>query len=105
MNLDLVAAVIEPSSGIGGGDLGERLFHRLKQGFVAAPTELSEDVLYLGERLLYGVQVRRVGGHEHQLRSPRLDELPYPLGPVCPEVVHHHDLPLTKRRGQKVLDV
>src|SRR5918999_890964 len=59
----------------------------------------------LGERLLYGVKVRRVGGHEHQLCSPRFDELPYLLWPVRSEVVHHHHLSLTKGRSQKVLDV
>jgi hypothetical protein len=64
---------------------------------------VSEGALWLAD--LYGVEVRRVGGHEHQLRSPGLDEIPYPLGPVRPEVVHHHNLPLGKRRGQEVLYV
>jgi hypothetical protein len=64
---------------------------------------VSEGALWLAD--LYGIQIRRVGRHEHQLRSPRLDELPYLLGPVRPQVVHHHHLSLTKRRSQEVLDV
>src|SRR5215216_5820086 len=72
----------EPSSGVSRGDLTERLLHRYKQGFVGARTYLSQDVLYLGERLLYGVEVRRIGGHVHQIGSSSFDELPYPLGSV-----------------------
>jgi hypothetical protein len=52
----------EPSSGVSRGDLGEPLLHRFEEGFVGARSKLSKDVLDLGERLLYGVQVRRVGG-------------------------------------------
>src|SRR5215211_5516089 len=95
----------EPSSGLSRADLTERLLHRFQQGFVGARTELSEDVLYLGERLLYGVEVRRIGGHVHQLSSSGFDELPYPLGSVRPEVIHHHNLPLSKRRSQQMLHV
>src|SRR5215211_7860842 len=105
LNLELVAAMTEPPCGVSGGDLGECPLHRLQQGFVGARSELPQDVLYLAEGLLYGVQVRRIGGHEHELGSPLFDELPYPLWPVSPEFVEHHHLPLRKRRAQEVLDV
>src|SRR5215212_3064244 len=72
---------------------------------MGARTKLSEDVLDLGERLLNRVQVRRIGWYEHQFRTPRFDEFPYPLGPVRSEVVHHHYLSLRKGWCQKVLDV
>ena len=55
MNLHRVTAVLEPSSGVRSGELGERLLHGLQQGFVGARSELPQDVLYLGEALLYGV--------------------------------------------------
>ena len=57
LNLDLVTAVVKPSSGITRSDLPERLLHRLQQSFVGAPTNLSQNVLDLGERLLNGVQI------------------------------------------------
>src|ERR687898_687571 len=95
----------EPSSGVSRGDLGECLLHRFQQGFVGACSKLSEDVLDLRERLLYGVKVRRIGGPVNQLGSSGFYELPYPLGSVRPQVVHHYNLPLTKRWRQKVLDV
>ena len=74
-----------------------------RASWVRAPSLLR--MFFILEGLLYGVEVCRVGGHEHELCSPGFDELPYPPGPVRPEVVHHNHLPLTKRRGQKVLDV
>jgi hypothetical protein len=37
--------------------------------------------------LLYGVQIWRVGGHEHQLGSSGFYELPYLLGSVRPEAL------------------
>src|SRR5687768_2469582 len=95
----------EPSSGVSRGDLGERLLHRCQQGFVGSSSKLPQDVLYLGERLLYGVQVRRIGWHEHQLGSSGFDEFPYPLWPVRSQVIHHYHLPLSKRWSQQVLYV
>jgi hypothetical protein len=53
---------------------------------VRAPSFLK-DVLDLGERLLDGIKLGRVGGHEYQLCSPRFNELPYPLGSVRPEAL------------------
>src|SRR5215216_5899393 len=70
MTLDRVTAVLEPPSRISSTDLRERLLHRLKQGFVGARPELPEDVLYLRERLLYGVEVRRVGRQIQELSAP-----------------------------------
>src|SRR3954471_12795828 len=72
LNLDLVTAVVKPSSGITRSDLPERLLHRLQQSFVGAPTKFSQNVLDLGERLLNGVQIWGVGWHEHKLGSSPL---------------------------------
>jgi hypothetical protein len=44
--------VLEPSSGVRSGDLGERLLHGLQQGLVGACSYLPQDVLDLGEGLL-----------------------------------------------------
>jgi hypothetical protein len=55
LNLDLVTAVVKPSSAITRSDRRMRLLHRLQQSFVGAPTKLSQNVLDLGERLLNGV--------------------------------------------------
>src|SRR5919112_93680 len=72
---------------------------------MAARPDLAKDVLYFGESLLDGIQVRRVGGQEHELCSALFDELSYPLGAVCSEPVEHHNLPLTKLRSQEVFYV
>src|SRR3712207_2603750 len=67
---------------------------------------LRTRVLILLKASSYGVQVRRVGGQEHKLCSPRFDELPYPPWSVRPHPVEHHHLPLTKRgRQEEVLHV
>src|SRR5829696_2704558 len=44
-------------------------------------------MLDLREGFLCRVEVRRVGRQVDELAAPRLDQLPYPLGPVCPEGV------------------
>src|ERR671910_1855100 len=49
--------------------------------------------------------MRRVGGQKREPSSASFDELPYPGGPVRPEFVEHHNLPLRERRSQKVLYV
>ena len=49
--------------------------------------------------------VRRVGGQEDNVRAPPLDELLDLLGPVRPQPIVHHHLPLRKRRCQEVLYV
>src|SRR3712207_6477594 len=62
-------------------------------------------MLYLRESFLYRVEIRRVGRQVDEKAAPLLDELPYPLGPVSPEVVHNHDLTRAQRRGQQTLHV
>src|SRR5438270_9822611 len=95
----------EPPGSVHGRDGRERLRYRFQQSLVGARPRLANDALDLGERLFYGVQVWRVGGQEKHLGSPRLDQLPYPLGLVCSEVVEGHHLPLLERWSQEVLDV
>src|SRR3712207_1808339 len=56
-------------------------------------------------RFLYRVEVRRVGRQVDELAAPRLDQPPYPLGPVCPEIVHHHNLTGAQGGGQQALHV
>lgn len=65
LNLDLVAAMIEPSGRVPRRDRRESLRHRFEQSFVGARSYFAKDVLYLGERFFYGVHIRRVGGQEH----------------------------------------
>src|SRR5687768_7379288 len=62
-------------------------------------------MLYLAESLFDGVHVWRVGGQEHEIRPPPLDELADLLGPVPPEPIEHHHLPLAKRGCQEVLHI
>src|SRR3712207_6787697 len=62
---------------------------------------LRTRALILLKASFYGVQVRRVGGQEHNLYSSRFDELPYPPWSVRPRPVEHHHLPLTKRGRQE----
>jgi hypothetical protein len=83
----------------------ERLGDRLDQRFARARSDLPEDVLYLRERLLYGVRIRRVGGQEQKVGTPGLNELSDLLGPVCPEIVEQHHSPFGERRPKEVLDV
>ena len=52
-----------------------------------------------------GVEVGGVGWQVDELASPRLDELPYPLWPVSPKVVHHHNLTRMEGGSQQALDV
>src|SRR5215203_4238830 len=66
--------------------------------------DLPQDVLYLREGFLDGVQVRRVGWQVDELASPLFYEIPHPPWPVRSEIVHHHDLPwLEGRRSQQAL--
>src|SRR5215216_767211 len=95
----------EPACRIFRRDSRQRPSYRLYQRLAHACALLAYEGLDLGEGLLYGIQVRRVGRQEQEICSPGFDELSYPLWPVSPEPIEHHHLPLTKRGGQKVLHV
>src|SRR5215208_6224432 len=71
----------------------------------AAGVTLPEDVLDLGEGFLYGVKVRRVGRQVDELTALIFDQLPYSLGLVCSEDVHHHELTRSQGGGQDMLHV
>src|SRR5215217_9055408 len=48
---------------------------------------LAHEGLDLAEGFLYGIQVRRVGGQEHEVCPSCFDELSYPLWPVRPQPI------------------
>ena len=50
MNLDLVAAVIEPSGRVRRRERRESFRHRFEESVVGARSHFAKDVLYLGER-------------------------------------------------------
>src|SRR3712207_3163707 len=52
-----------------------------------------------------GLRSGELGWQVDELASPRLDELPYPLWPVSPKVVHHRNLTRMESRSQQALDV
>src|SRR4051812_34654595 len=95
----------KPAHSVFGRNDPERLGHRLDQSFSRARPHFAQNHLDLREGFLYGIQVRRVRWQEHQLRSPRLDQLAHPLGAVGAQLVHHHNLALRKRGRQEMLHV
>jgi hypothetical protein len=101
-----VAAVPEEApGGVALGDRVQRPPHRLDQRLEGPGSRPSQRGLELGEGLLDGVEVRRVGRQVEQLAAPPLDQLPDPRPLVRGEVVHHDYLPRSKRRSEHVLQV
>src|SRR5215210_7428687 len=97
--------MLEEALGVFGSDRRERRAYRIQQSLLAPGRGPAQQVLDLGERLFYGVVVWRVGWQIEQLTALLLDELPDPLGSMCSEVVHHHDLSWLKARYEHLLDV
>src|SRR5215204_1042544 len=94
-----VTAVLEEPAGIPSAHRRERFAHSLYERLAGARLGSTHESLDLAERLLDGVQVRRVGRQVQQLASPPLEEFPDPSSLVGGEVGHDHDLSLTEVRG------
>src|SRR5215210_3905304 len=97
--------MLDEASSILDRDRRDRRPQRLDQRLAGARLRLAQKALYLRERLLDGVVVRRVGWQEEQLAAPRLDQLAHLLALVRREVVRNYDLPGAKRGRQNPLDV
>src|SRR5215210_6151087 len=97
--------MLDEASSILDRDRRDRRPQRLDQRLAGARLRLAQKALYLRERLLDGVVVRRVGWQEEQLAAPRLDQLAHLLALVRREVVRNYDLPGAKRGRQNQLDV
>src|SRR5215210_5053431 len=97
--------MLDEASSILDRDRRDRRPQRLDQRLAGARLRLAQKALYLRERLLDGVVVRRVGWQEEQLAAPRLDQLAHLLALVRREVVRNYDLPGAKRGRQNALDV
>src|SRR5215210_2827964 len=89
--------MLDEASSILDRDRRDRRPQRLDQRLAGARLRLAQKALYLRERLLDGVVVRRVGWQEEQLAAPRLDQLAHLLALVRREVVRNYDLPGAKR--------
>jgi len=100
-----VAGVGEPSDCIVAGDGVDRLVDGLQEGVPGAGAQAAQDRLDLGERLLDGRAVRRVGRQKEQLAITRLDRLADALCLMHTQVVQHHDLSRSQGGSQLLLDV
>jgi hypothetical protein len=101
----VVAAVGEETLCVQGRERRERSSHRLDQRFTGARFGFSQQPFDLGEGLLDGVEIRRVGRKVEELCSPTLDDLLNPAALVGGEVIHHYHLPRRERRRQDPLQV
>src|SRR5829696_7311137 len=101
----MVAAVLEEAPDVLGCYCREGLPHGLQQGPTRPSLCIPQHSLDLGESLLYGVVVRRVGRQIHKFAAPIFDELPYPIRLVGGQVVHYHNPAFLQLRSQGVLQV
>src|SRR5215210_5508266 len=83
--------MLDEASSILDRDRRDRRPQRLDQRLAGARLRLAQKALYLRERLLDGVVVRRVGWQEEQLAAPRLDQLAHLLALVRREVVRNYE--------------
>src|SRR5215208_240618 len=101
----MVATVLEEAPRVPGSDRRERSADRLQQGLAGAGFGLAQQPLDLGEGLLDGVVVRRVGWQIHKFAAPIFDEFPHPIRLVGGQVVHHRNLAFLQLRSEEVLQV
>src|SRR5829696_3223885 len=97
--------MFEEAPGVLGADRRYRCTYCFHQRFLGSGRGLAKEILYLRERLLDRVVVRRVGRQVDELASLLLDELSYPLGSMCPQVIHDHYLPFLQHRREHLLYV
>jgi hypothetical protein len=97
--------MLEEAESIRGANRRDRRPKRLDQSRTGAGSCLSQQTLDLRKRLLYGVEVRRVGRQVDQFAAPRFEQLPDLLALVGREVVHHNRLIHPRARSEYPLDV
>src|SRR3712207_2893430 len=97
--------MLEQAAGVLSSDRRECCAHHLYQSLPAASFSLSQDSLDLCEGFLDGAIVRRVGRQVQKLAASLFDQLSYPIGLVCRQVVHHHNPPSLQLRSEEVLYV
>src|SRR5919199_410071 len=105
LSLGSVGTVGKPSFRVLGRDGPKRFGYSLQEHLFRARPSLLQERLYLRERFLYGIEVRRVGRQQPHPATSRFDQLAHPPAPVRPQPVHHHHLPHTKRGRQEMLHV
>src|SRR5215203_3686832 len=82
--------MLEETPNIRYGNRGKCRAYRFYQCLFGPGCGLAKEVLDLGEGLLDRVVVRRVRRQVDELAASLLDELPYPPGSMCSEVIHDH---------------
>src|SRR5919202_1947404 len=105
LSLGSVGTVGKPSFRVLGRDGPKRFGYSLQEHLFRARPSLRQARLYLRDRFLYGIEVRRVGRQQPHPATSRFDQLAHPPAPVRPQPVHHHHLPHTKRGRQEMLHV
>ncbi len=98
----LVAAALKEAAGVLLADRSKRFYGGLEERFQGSCLRLPDEVLHLGEGLLYGVEVRRVARQKPQLASPLLDEAPDPPAFVCTDRLSIRTICPGRRLGAKV---
>ena len=95
----------EPAGGIVRGDGGESLPGRGAEGVIGSGPCTSKGLLDLGEGVLDGVEVGRVGRQKEESGTSLLNGGPCACGMVGAQVVSDDDLARSQRRGQDVADI
>jgi hypothetical protein len=97
--------VLEPAPRILGGDGSQACGDGRSEGFLCARFGFSQERLELGEGVFDGVEVRAVGGQEHQAASAGFDFLAHGLVFVDGKVVHDNDLAGKQRRAEHFIEI
>src|SRR5215217_3256314 len=100
-----VATVFKEALGIRCTDRAECLTDDLHQHLSATSACVSEIALELGEGLLYGIEVGRIGWQVDKLTSLTFYEFPDPFSLVGTQVVYHHNLSPPWRGQQNLLKI
>src|SRR5215211_106301 len=85
--LSPIAGMGEPTRRVFGRDGRQSSSYRFYQCLARPCPFLAHELLDLAESFLYGIQVRRVGRQEHELRSSGFDELLDPIRPMRPQPI------------------
>src|SRR3712207_2186790 len=105
MNRHSVAAVLEESTGVPGGDHRQRPTYRLIQAFFRPGFGFTQEPLDLRESFFYRVEIRRVGRQVDEKAAALFDQLAYTFAFMSAQVVHHNHLTLAQRGPQNLLHV